>query len=181
MCSSSSSHADVGRLLLCSKTWGVNTDHEQLQYYQKTFDQDYVRVRGLFEQVQQQQQQHHGGLQVAHISHLGLSQVIRLVSLNHIVAILLLDISILSFRKKKKKQYAGHYVVLCGMSCEPKHLQQAQQLYNEVSNSKYCFVIQNPASPCQEASYITPTLLEKAWRSQGTDDDIIFVSKRIIQ
>lgn len=153
--------------LLCSKTLGVNREHNSLRYYVKAFSRDQGRVNDMFAKANKM------GLDLLCLSHLGMAQVISLVSLDHVVAICLLDNSVL---RKRGNTYGGHYVVLTGMSCDPSHVKEAKQ-NDPDSIDDFCIVVKNPASK-NETDYVTPFLLNKAWRSKGTDDDIIFIAKR---
>jgi len=153
--------------LFCSKTLGVDGQHNSLHYYEKAFGKDQIRVDRLFDKADEI------GLNMVCLSHLGLAQVIRLVSQPYIVAIVLLDNSVL---RQVRQSYAGHYVILCGMSCDPVHVRKAKRS-DRKSTDEYCLVIKNPGSD-NEVDYVSPFLLEQAWRAKGTDDDIIFVAKR---
>jgi hypothetical protein len=154
-------------LLLCSKTLGVDREHNSLHYYEKAFGKDQIRVDRLFAKANSLE------LNMVCLSHLGLAQVIRLVAQPHIVAIVLLDNSIL---RGTRNTYAGHYIVLCGMSCDPFHVRKAKRSDCK-SKDDYCMIIKNPGGG-NEIDYVTPFLLEKAWRGKGTDDDIIFIAKQ---
>jgi Guanylylate cyclase len=150
--------------LLCSKTMGVDESHLALGYYQKAFSRDEVRVRKRFDQAAC------SGWPLLCIEHLGLAQVVRLVSRDDCIAIVLLDNSIL--RQRVGATYAGHYVILCGISFEQEHLKHA-----DGKKSLYCMVIKNPAR-LAETTYVSPSRFEEAWRATGTDDDILFVAKK---
>ena len=150
--------------LLCSKNMGVDESHLALGYYQKAFSRDEVRVRQRFDQAAC------SGWPLLCIRHLGLAQVVRLVSRDDCIAIVLLDNSIL--RQRVGATYAGHYVILCGISFEPQHLKHA-----DGEKASYCMVIKNPAR-LAETTYVSPSRFEKAWRATGTDDDILFVAKK---
>jgi len=94
-----------------------------------------------------------------------------------------------SSNKASHPPFTGHYVILCGTSDDPKNIEIANS--NEMHQSreslqatkgdrhKFCFVLCNPdPSPIISGSnymYITPEHFEKAWRSPGTDEDIIFL------
>ena len=149
--------------LLCSKTLGVDETHGVLGYYKKAFSQDEVRVRLRFDEARR------AGWPLLCLKHLSLSQVIRLVSRDDCIAIVLLDNSIL--RQRVGSTYAGHYVVLSGISFQRKHLNLADE-----KRLLYCMVIKNPARSAA-TTYVRPSLFEAAWRANGTDDDILFVTK----
>ena len=149
--------------LLSSKTLGVDETHGVLGYYKKAFSQDEVRVRQRFEEARR------AGLPLLCLKHLSLSQVIRLVSRDDCIAIVLLDNSIL--RQRVGATYAGHYVILSGISFQRNHLNLA-----DVKRLRFCMVIKNPARSAT-TTYVRPSLFEAAWRANGTDDDILFVTK----
>jgi hypothetical protein len=71
--------------------------------------------------------------------------------------------------------YAGHYILLQGTSYQADHLQQAG---GTSIDAGYCFVVQNPG--CSGTTYLSPDRFERAWRAEGTDEDILFVTKHNI-
>jgi hypothetical protein len=71
--------------------------------------------------------------------------------------------------------YAGHYILLQGTSYQDDHLQQAG---GTSIDAGYCFVVQNPG--CSGTTYLSPDRFERAWRAEGTDEDILFVAKHNI-
>lgn len=155
---------DEAAFMLCSNTFGVDQRHRALGYYQRAFHQDEVRVNQRFQEAAR------SGWPVLCLKYLSLAQVVRLISREDCIAIVLLDNSIL--RKRVGSTYAGHYVILCGISFQPEHLARV-----DGTMSKYCMVIKNPAIS-EETSYICPSGFEEAWRATGTDEDILFVTKR---
>lgn len=121
--------------------------------------------------------------------------------------------------------YFGHYVILCGISREGGHLDQAeawdraircrdcenhqQKQQQQVAAGggggndagraddgldldtgrrrrrpkadDFCFVISNPAPETPAPfMFVTPRRLEASWRAKGTDEDIIFIRKCVI-
>jgi Guanylylate cyclase len=160
-------HEDEASFLLCSKTLGVDARHGALRYYQKAFSEDEVRLSQRFQEAARLH------WPVLCLQHISMTQVLRLISRSDCVAIVLLDNSILR-QKVGATTYAGHYVLLCGISYENQHLCQVDK--NE-PHSDYCMVIKNPAK-ADETSYISPSRFEEAWRATGTDDDVLFVVKR---
>lgn len=166
MCQQDANNKNKCSFMLCSKTLGVDREHNSLHYYEKAFSKDEVRVGSLFAKANDL------GLNMVCVSHVGLAQVIRLVAQPDTVAIVLLDNSIL---RGTRKSYAGHYVILCGMSCDPFHVHKAKKS-DRKSTDDYCMIVKNPGNE-NEIDYVTPHLLERAWRATGTDDDIIFVTK----
>lgn len=151
--------------LLCSKTLEVDPSHSRLGYYQQAFSKDELRVKERFDEASTRQLPLfccRNGLKW--------SRVLELVSRIDCIAILLVDNSILRppFLTTTKTTYAGHYVVVCGMTVDPDDCGKG--------SDENCVAIKNPASP-NETDYIPSSHLEKAWKTTGTDDDIIFVVK----
>lgn len=202
--------------LFCSTNMGVNISYNGLGYYQNAFQRDEVRVKQRFTESRTM------GLPTLCVHHLGLKEVVDVVSNENCVAIVLLDNYILLRKGRssgqshgvesnlsqgnnqnlpqgrdekdphatgKKQQttledddalnldtYAGHYVVLCGISFNPVDVALAEKNDDERSENDYCMVIKNPAT-CNEVDYITPGLFERSWRATGTDEDLVFVAK----
>jgi hypothetical protein len=77
--------------------------------------------------------------------------------------------------------YQGHYIILCGMSRSKEHLELATAENDDdgidAADIEYCLVLCNP-NPCTPWMYVTAAKFERSWRSQGTDDDIIFIVRR---
>lgn len=73
--------------------------------------------------------------------------------------------------------YAGHYVILCGVSRDEKHVREARNRLPDDGDDKsnYCMVLKNPGI-WKEIEYVTPARFEKSWRANGTDEDVIFIS-----
>mmetsp|Transcript_30536 Transcript_30536/g.46852 ORF Transcript_30536/g.46852 Transcript_30536/m.46852 type:complete len:422 (-) Transcript_30536:169-1434(-) len=82
----------------------------------------------------------------------------------------------LCFDRSKSSSYSGHYVIMCGVSFNPIHIATAEKMDNIHTSIDYCVVIKNPARS-NETDYITAELFTKAWRAEGTDEDIIFIAK----
>mmetsp|Transcript_39837 Transcript_39837/g.119836 ORF Transcript_39837/g.119836 Transcript_39837/m.119836 type:complete len:431 (-) Transcript_39837:660-1952(-) len=72
--------------------------------------------------------------------------------------------------------YAGHYVILCGVSYDAADVGQAES-NGEGIGSSFCMVMKNPSS-CNPTDFVTPAHFERAWRANGTDDDILFIAKK---
>lgn len=79
-----------------------------------------------------------------------------------------------SQQSTEDSSYAGHYVVLCGVSSEPAEVAYAEGK-REGLGSSFCMVIKNPSSR-KPTDFVTPAHFERAWRANGTDDDIIFIA-----
>jgi Guanylylate cyclase len=137
---------------------------------------------------------------------LPLAQVVRLIQQPDCVAIVLVDNSVLTCSIKvalastENQQptepatsaaapYTGHFIIVTGTSRDLKHLKQASTTSTASSTNStaprgndddddddYCFVANNPGVD-ETVSYICPSLLERAWRAEGTDEDIIFLYK----
>jgi len=88
-------------------------------------------------------------------------------------------------------QYVGHYVVLCGISDDPRHLVTAKDYENDIDNERakinscqeehqtdFCFVLRNPAPSFSCYMFVTPYRFEASWRASGTDQDIIFIRNK---
>jgi len=91
----------------------------------------------------------------------------------------------------ENQQYVGHYVVLCGISDDPRHLVTAKDYENDINNKKtknnnseeehrtdFCFVLRNPAPSFSSYMFVTPYRFEASWRASGTDQDIIFIRNK---
>lgn len=126
-------------------------------------------------------------------SGLSLQTVVELVRNENCLAIVLVDNSfllenpILDPWGESTHEYAGHYVVLCGISEEKKHVEIATNSASKTAiafetkkDAKHCFVLSNPdpSSPAFGGyMFVTPRKFESAWRAKGTDEDIIFLRK----
>ena len=179
------------KFLLCSKTLEVDRAYHDFGYYKSSFRNDEIRVNHLFENAKASE------WPLLRLDYLKLTHVVWLVSQSDCVAVVLVDNSLLlssSRRGKRQKQqqqqqqevsrdsYAGHYIVLCGISYDPQLLAMAQSREGNTPATAwspvppYCMVVKNPASP-NSTDYLTPQRFERAWRAKGTDDDILFVRK----
>lgn len=151
-----------------SNKLGCDTAYSQFGYYAKAFDNDEARVTKRFTLAKEL------NLPIVCVSRLNVEFVIDLISRDECVAIVLLDNTVL---KQSDKEYAGHYVLLVGVSAELADIAKAEAKCSERLGSSFCLAIKNPAdADCID--YITPALFERAWRAGGTDDDIIFIAKR---
>jgi hypothetical protein len=169
------------RYLFCSKTLDVDHGHSDIGYYRAAFDDDRVRVTTKFERLKRL------GSATLCISNFPIQRVLGIVSQETCVAIVLIDHSILRSSKAvantdahaTKDSYIGHYVILCGISKRVEDIQIAESL-DAHSNGKetFCLVLMNPDMTNPSIMFVTLDRFEKAWRANGTDDDIIFVTKR---
>eukprot|EP00538_Stauroneis_constricta_P000564 CAMPEP_0119566594 /NCGR_PEP_ID=MMETSP1352-20130426/33534_1 /TAXON_ID=265584 /ORGANISM="Stauroneis constricta, Strain CCMP1120" /LENGTH=556 /DNA_ID=CAMNT_0007615727 /DNA_START=100 /DNA_END=1770 /DNA_ORIENTATION=- len=208
----------TAKLLFSSKTFDVNDDHGDLEYYQNAFNNDQKRVRDKFRILRDEAQ-----VLMASIGELPFSEVIQMVSSPHCVAIMLIDNSRLhrrrnvkqssswssenqnhqqetvnqagcqyddtaTYNNEKEAAYAGHYVLLTGISTNKDHIQIANgrdesededygdNNKNNMADASYCCAIVNPGTK-ERLSFVSPRRLLHAWRSPGTDNDIVFVVK----
>mmetsp|Transcript_13851 Transcript_13851/g.34800 ORF Transcript_13851/g.34800 Transcript_13851/m.34800 type:complete len:344 (-) Transcript_13851:182-1213(-) len=178
----------------------ADESYRNFQYYQKAFEEDQSRVASTFRYLCEQNVPM---LQTVDQSSakpgLSLSTVREIVEREDCVAIVLLDNNELlpgatsqnnaleaddATSKFNRLPYAGHYVILCGTSNDPKHVEIAnagEDTRGEGHFQEFCFVMCNPDSPSTTAdsnyTFVTPQRLETAWRGEGTDDDIIFLRK----
>jgi hypothetical protein len=150
--------------LFSSKTLEVDQEHKDLKFYEKAFGDDEARVSKLFARAQRKQ----WNLIVQH--QLRLDQVLELVCRPDCIAIALVDNNtILAAQKRKKGEsekkkktnlpFAGHYIVLSGLSRNGE-----MQIHNPAISKKI---------KCMSLA-----LFEKAWRAQGTDNDILFLVRQ---
>jgi hypothetical protein len=150
--------------LFSSKTLEVDQEHRDLTFYEKAFGDDESRVSKLFARAQRKQ----WNVIVQH--QLQLEQVLELVCRPDCIAIALVDNNTILAAKKLKKgeserkkknnvPFAGHYIVLSGLS----------------RNGE--LQIHNPAIS-KKMKCMSLALFEKAWRAQGTDNDILFLVRQ---
>jgi hypothetical protein len=169
------------RYIFCSKTLDVDHGHSDIGYYRAAFDDDRVRVTTKFARLKRL------GSATLCISDLPTERVLDIVSQETCVAIVLIDHYMLLSSEAvenaddhaKKDTYVGHYVILCGISRRVEDIKIAQSL-DRHSNSKEtcCLVLMNPGMNNPSTMFVTLDRFEKAWRANGTDDDIIFLTKR---
>lgn len=158
----SSEHRIDFTYLFSSKTLEVDEEYKDLRFYEKAFGTDQARVSRLFDRAQQED----WNLVVQH--HLRLDQLMELICRPDCIAIALVDNNTIlmhernsSDKKQKKKSthYAGHYIVLSGLTANGD-----LQIHNPAKSK----IMQ-----CMPLS-----LFEKAWRAKGTDNDILFLVKQ---
>jgi hypothetical protein len=195
-----SSSQQEASYLFSSNTLQVNETLGDIGYYRAAFLEDQQRVREHFGEIKRQQ------LPVVLQRCLPLEQIVALVQEPDCIAICLVDNVVLLDHAGDHKNvvnnvkntgemvgmaaemhhqqhrlhgvddtYAGHYILLQGTSCQDDHLQQAS---GTSIDAGYCFVVQNPG--CSETTYLSPDRFERAWRAEGTDEDILFVTKHNI-
>eukprot|EP00559_Dactyliosolen_fragilissimus_P008486 CAMPEP_0184869354 /NCGR_PEP_ID=MMETSP0580-20130426/33761_1 /TAXON_ID=1118495 /ORGANISM="Dactyliosolen fragilissimus" /LENGTH=389 /DNA_ID=CAMNT_0027370779 /DNA_START=549 /DNA_END=1718 /DNA_ORIENTATION=+ len=173
--------------LFCSRELGVDESYYRIKYYEYNFRNDEIRVNKLFKYAKQM------GLPTLKISHLDLSYVVEIVSRQNCVAIVLLNNRVLGnsqnnhritlSKQNNEKFYSGHYVILCGVSYDKDDITKAEsncvnnhhKKYGHEPRDKYCMVIKNPGSK-NATEFVTPKKFDSAWKSSGTDNDIIFLA-----
>jgi hypothetical protein len=193
--------------LYCSTSMQVTEDYQNLGYYRDSFRNDQSRVAKTFDELkglrassllcsspQQQQKQP-----------LSLPCVIHAVCHPDCVAMVLLDNYVLLHsttkqdgtsttnggdEEEEEDNYTGHYVLLCGISRDQRHVQSAYKyddddddgaalegLGDEVEED-YCLVLCNPGQQVDAYMFVTPRQFERSWRAKGTDEDIVFIVRR---
>lgn len=168
---------DKLRYLFCSTTFEVDQNYSEFGYYQAAFGSDEERVAKIFQRLQSGPRSH----QLLCLDEgLSLNHVLNLVSHDHCIAIVLIDNAVLEnsyLNKKGATSYVGHYLILCGVSRNPNHIQMANALDGKYGvRDGFCLVVSNPGQNQPEYSFLTTTRFEQSWRSKGTDEDILFVS-----
>mmetsp|Transcript_20180 Transcript_20180/g.29953 ORF Transcript_20180/g.29953 Transcript_20180/m.29953 type:complete len:281 (-) Transcript_20180:273-1115(-) len=137
--------------LFASRALEVDLHHQHLSYYEESFLDDQIRVTRLFQQAKEEDWS-----LIKLDAQLDLVQVASLVGRPDCLAIALVDNMVL-MQKAESSNYAGHYIIISG-----------------VHSDKETFQIHNPDS-LNPMDYISFPIFEKAWRAQGTDEDIIFL------
>jgi len=202
-------------VLASQQVVGADESYRDFQYYQNAFEEDQSRVARTFCDLHRQNVPmlrttvFRDGLRGRGLS---LSTVIDIVERDDCLAILLLDNCVLlgtaenpasppipaptaghrdgggsSGGETTRPPYAGHYVILCGTSDNPKHIEIANsgetrswggsKQGDEEDANGFCFVVCNP-DPLFTLSganymFVTPDRLKASWKAQGTDEDII--------
>ena len=190
-------------VLASQQIMGADESYRDFQYYQNAFEEDHSRVARTFRDLGRQNIQMLQTRTKDFTKGLSLSTVIEIVERDDCLAIVLLDNAVLKAtlsntlddgETSPRPQYAGHYVILCGTSDDPKHVEIANAgekccfhdydssgIENEeiATSQEFCFVVCNPdpSSTVMGSNYtfVTPRRLESSWRAQGTDEDIIFL------
>lgn len=192
--------------LVSQQVMGADEAYRCFQYYQKAFEEDRSRVARTFRDL------HHQGVpmiqttttteaegqeqqQCSRPTGLSMSIVIEIVRREDCLAIVLLDNRVLLGNRKATMNddddgggdppYSGHYVILCGTSSNPEHIEIANKHSGEEAcgnrDAACCLVLCNP-DPSSVVSdtgcmFVTHQRLEASWRATGTDEDIVFVRK----
>ena len=161
---------DEARYLYLSKRFGVDETYKAYGYYRDTFERDESRVMKRFVLAKE-----------LHLpmceTQIDLGTLVDVISREQCIAMVLIDNAVL---KRSGGEYAGHYVLLVGISTDNQDISQAELhcgKEEERSSSKpFCLVIKNPNRP-ESISFVTPSLFEKAWKADGTDEDLILIAK----
>ena len=180
-------------LLFASTNLGVDPSHSDIGYYSSAFAADERRVSRRFRQLLLESPTSPTMTTVIKLACFRLDALLDLVSRPDVVAIALLDNRVLlseeraeeeegvgetgggDGREEGKRQrrcrspYAGHYVLVIGVvgvaSCRPGD-----------DPGDVALAIKNPGSD-RPVDLIRTSKFERAWRSNGTDDDVIFVRR----
>lgn len=174
--------------LFSSEVLGVNESHSTTGYYALAFGKDSERVKEHFVRIRSQQ------LPVLCPFHMQFSQLLSLIILERCIAIVLVDNNVLRERKdsfadsdeqsvkasssQEEDSYMGHFVIVCGISQEAKHVKESLSWETEPNTfgDSSCIVLANPGLS-EQAMFVTRQRFERAWRAKGTDCDIIFIAK----
>ena len=171
-------------LLFSSMKLGVDGDYKRFQYYQKTFRKDRTRVKALFQSAKDR------SISMIEMNMLSLIEVAKLVKRKDTIAMMLIDNNVLRREEEEREldcytgeyvhspsllSFSGHYILLCGISTDSEKIAVANRSKHGSCPEEFCFVIRNPGDPSYR--YISLSLLETAWRSPGTDDDVIFIRR----
>lgn len=199
---SGESTSNLAFVLASKQIMGADESYRDFQYYQNAFEVDKSRVASTFHHLREKNVPM---LQTATNKNegkgLSISTVIEIVEQEDCLAIVLLDNNILlqgttdqvnhvddNGNETDCRPYSGHYVILCGTSKDPKHVEIAKSCEETTSCEEatgsvenFCFVLCNPDPCCNRDgsnyTFVTPHRLELCWRADGTDEDIIFLRK----
>lgn len=170
-------------LLYSSRKLGVDESHKSLNYYKNAFRWDESRVKRQFKLA------HEKHLPMTEMRNLDMGIVIDLVSREDVVAMALIDNNVIRRYDEEPEMdwngnyiydpkimtFSGHYVLVCGTSSELMDLSRAKgNKWRGNDGKQICMVIKNPGST-EPVDLLTVDLFESAWKSNGTDDDIIFI------
>ncbi|CAJ1928200.1 unnamed protein product [Cylindrotheca closterium] len=152
--------------IFCSKNMGVDESYKDFGYYRDNFARDQERVNDAFVELQT------CSTSCFSTSHLPLPLVMNAVSHPNCIAIALVDNT--KLHGFDWSEYLGHYVIICGCSSDPSHL----DLTTNVQNEDRCLVLKNTGRDDDPTMYVLPSRFERSWRASGTDDDIVFVIRQ---
>lgn len=175
-----------------SRSLSANPAFCSYPYYASNFASDYLRVQSRLKDVKNHTIQQ---------PYLDIMEVVKLVKRQDCIAIALVDNNLLGkctcnndMNSPIESQlttgsYTGHYIVLGNISYDPDDIFLSQKSVHDAeastasidssSNPPFCFVIHNPGSD-MPFDYVSVSNFQQAWRAQGTDDDIIFIQKRLV-
>jgi hypothetical protein len=147
--------------LFVTKSLWPNKEWKQLDYYQQAYASDSQRVTHRVHEMQQQQESRSNVFLCPRTASLSMTAVKDLVKRKDCVAMALVDHSLLLSQQPLAPtgHYVGHYIVLTGV------------LPNNM------LVVHNPAMD-EGPTYVSLEIFERAWRAQGTDEDIVFFFTR---
>lgn len=194
-------HHHRASYLLCSTSLQVEQDYQDFEYYQDTFATDTQRIAHLFQYTIPARRI--PVLQVNYLPLSSLKKLVE--QPNTVAMVLVDNTVLLrqgqhaspstnpssaisqaksahsTASDQASATYAGHYLVVTGTEqAQPTIVQSAYgfEPHNPL-DAMYCFTVCNPGQHAhtndQGVMHIAPTLLERAWRAQGTDEDVIFV------
>ena len=179
---SSTSSSPLFSYVFCSTKLGVDESYNTLDYYEENFQQDLLRVQRHFEMALEK------NLPLLQVSRLSLKILVDFISRKTCIAIVLIDNRVLFGRDRNavdefscdtaaKNTYSGHYLIVCGVSYDKSDVSYAKSHSQEDSecDEEFCMVLKNPGC-WKEQQFVTARRFELAWRSNGTDEDIILIN-----
>ena len=168
--------------VFCSTKFGVDPDFIELDYYRDQFSADELRVQRLFDLARKGRPR----VPLLRTPRLSLESLVDIVDRRGVVAIVLLDNKVLA-NARPMPSYSGHYVLLCGVSRDEDRVRDAHARLLEEGGRRgdgaaatvanFAMVVKNPAHG-ETVEFVAPSLFEFAWRARGTDEDVVFFSRR---
>lgn len=189
--------AAAPNFLFATTNLSVNPDFSNFFYYKTAFQQDTRRVQARINTIRQLNLP---ACELLSDNGVSMRAVAELVQRADTVAILLVDNAVMrqstgntNSSHNNKTVYAGHYIILAGIVATTTSTEAAVEASPTENNVNVdtildestvpsfdgCyFVVYNPALDGPDPVHIPIHHIEKAWRAKGTDQDIIFVTKR---
>jgi hypothetical protein len=141
------------RFSFCTTEIGAKESYKDFDFYSKEIDGDTVRVNKSFAEASK------NGLTVLHKT-LSLEAIRTLLLSAQVIMIMLVDLTELrDISLLAGKTYRGHYILVCG------YCQDREE-----------FALQDPSSSTGQLIFIGAEALDRARKSEGTDEDLILFS-----
>ena len=198
--------------VLCSENLGVTDSYSACEYYRDHFNEDVIRVGTLLERAHEWGWNLFQSINptVSDISSsvhhkkvcFDMSTLFHFIARSDCVAIALVDQSLWTpicstytencheasgTSSKIHPLFIGHYILICGISCDNEDLQKAKQDNHGSSLYPYCLMIRDPSIQDNieindhPFMFVCVERFEKCWKSIGTDSDIILISVQNIK